>query len=98
MSLSIDVHKVSAVLLADGWHVVFRQSFVVDEYEFLRGQDGQQQGAQSQLAHTAGTGGVSANGFQFAEQLDVPGWVEQERTVRITGPLTAVLAVRTDQA
>jgi hypothetical protein len=96
MSLSIDVHKVSAVLLADGWHVVAGQSFMVDSYEFLRWADGQQQGGQSETVHSAGTGGVSTNGFQFAEELDVPGWVERERTVRVTGPLTSILAVRTD--
>lgn len=35
MSLAIDVDKVTAVLLADGWHRVSDKSFAVDAYEFL---------------------------------------------------------------
>jgi len=34
MSLAIDVDKVEAVLLADGWHLVAEKSFDLDAYEF----------------------------------------------------------------
>jgi hypothetical protein len=102
MSLSIDVHKVSAVLLADGWHEVADHSLVFDSYEFLQWPDEQQQGGQARLVHRVGTGGVSENGFQFAEQMVVPGSVAPgerpgERLVRMSGPLAAVLAVRIDE-
>jgi hypothetical protein len=101
MSLSIDVHKVSAVLLADGWHEVADRSFIVDSYEFLQWPD-EQQGGEARLVHRVGTGGVPENGFQFAEQMVVPGSVApgerpDERLVRVSGPLTAVLAVRIDE-
>lgn len=35
MSLAIDLDDVTAVLLADGWHGVLGQSFVVDAYEYV---------------------------------------------------------------
>jgi hypothetical protein len=37
MSLAIDIERVAAVLLADGWHRVKDNSFVLDAYEFMRG-------------------------------------------------------------
>src|ERR1700687_3683462 len=43
MSLAIDIHKVSAVLLADGWHEVTDASFHLAAYEWL-GSGGTQQG------------------------------------------------------
>ena len=39
MSLGIQIDKVTAVLLADGWHDVRDQSFEIDAYEFLRGKE-----------------------------------------------------------
>jgi hypothetical protein len=39
MSLGIQVDKVLAVLLADGWHDVRDNSFKIDAYEFQEGKD-----------------------------------------------------------
>jgi hypothetical protein len=36
MSLAIDVTKVRAILLADGWHRIAASSLVVGAYEFLQ--------------------------------------------------------------
>ncbi len=35
MSLAIDVHRVTDVLLADGWHHVLDGSFSLDAYEYM---------------------------------------------------------------
>jgi hypothetical protein len=35
VSLAIDVKKVAAVLLVDGWHDVVNDSFTIDAYEYL---------------------------------------------------------------
>jgi len=35
MSLAIDIDRVTAVLLADGWHQVEEESFVLDSYEYV---------------------------------------------------------------
>lgn len=37
MSLNIDIDRVVAVLLADGWHKVAKKSFTLDAYEFQEG-------------------------------------------------------------
>ena len=86
MSLLIDIDKVTAILLADGWHDVFRQedgtsSFDVDSYEYAEvDTDGE-----PHLLHGGGDSGVCAVGFRFQEnRLDFC----------ISGPLTAILAVR----
>jgi hypothetical protein len=39
MSLAIDVDRVAAVLLADGWHTVSNDSFELDAYEYLQHDD-----------------------------------------------------------
>lgn len=57
MSLRIDIDKVTAVLLADGWHTVDDASFDCDAYEFMSG-DGE-------LVHGGGQSGVCATGFGF---------------------------------
>lgn len=46
MSLSIDVDKVTDVLLADGWHRVRDKSFGLDSYEYLWGERVQLGGGQ----------------------------------------------------
>jgi hypothetical protein len=43
MSLGIKVNKVTAVLLADGWHEVADESFKLGSYEFLWSSEEQQQ-------------------------------------------------------
>lgn len=97
MSLSIDVDTVTAVLLADGWHTVVNGSFDLDAYEYLwSGIDGvkvadlrkypNERGGDRDpiLLHGGGNSGVCATGFSFtAEDGD-----------RVSGPLTAILAVR----
>lgn len=82
MSLYIDTDEVTGVLLSDGWHKVSGTSFDIDAYEF----------------HTAGyvvlAGGncdlVPSTGFSFVEA-----GASAAARPRISGPLTAVLAVKT---
>lgn len=97
MSIAIDIDKVTAVLLADGWHdVAWRDdesTFEIDAYEYIagdhfrsltsRGGDG------SSAVRLAGGAeeavGVPATGFMFATGAgEVVG-----------GPITAILAVKT---
>lgn len=108
MSLAIDVDLVTHVLLADGWHTVANRSFTLDSYEFLWSGRGDKTVAEMNLEWEAGTlypngqpvryrdpmvlhgggqSGVCAAGFSFREG---PSWV--------SGPLTAILAVRTQAA
>jgi len=54
MSLAIDTDRVTAVLLADGWHDVVDKSFNLDAYEFMW--DGRLVGS-----------GSSATGYDFEE-------------------------------
>lgn len=78
MSLAIDVDKIHSVLLADGWHGVRDDSFSLDSYEYVWG------GQNDMLMHAGGNSGVCATGFQFTDDTGM----------LISGPLTAVLAVR----
>ncbi|MFN2555626.1 MAG: hypothetical protein ABR592_01930 [Nitriliruptorales bacterium] len=83
MSLAINVERVVAVLLTDGWHDVAprgsndpRSSFIIDAYEYVTSQPGLDERS------------VWTNddpGFAFAEG-DGSHWV--------VGPLTAIRAVR----
>lgn len=56
MSLWIDVDKVVAVLLADGWHDVDNNSFALDAYEYHW---------QERPMHMGGHSGICATGFSF---------------------------------
>jgi hypothetical protein len=58
MSLSIDVDKVTGVLLPDGWHDVADNSFDVDAYEFVH---------HGETIHRGGEGGVTSEGFRFKD-------------------------------
>jgi hypothetical protein len=82
MSLAIDVDNITHVLLADGWHEVHDTSFAIDSYEFMWRQG---MGDKPMLG-----GGqekhVAAAGFSFAES---------DHT--LSGPLTSVLAVKTQR-
>lgn len=97
MSLAIDVDAVTAVLLADGWHRVAKKSFFLDSYEYLwSGREGTKvkdlrPDQDHILLHGGGQSGISATGFSFLEQIDRTGIPQ-----RISGPLTAILAVRYD--
>jgi hypothetical protein len=79
MSLAIDVTKVVAVLLADGWHATLRDSFKIDGYEFV---------ANAEIVMKTGQSApVCAMGFTFTE-------AGTDRAIEISGPLTSVLAVK----
>ena len=87
MSLAIDVDRVAAVLLADGWHKVdFDEkgvsSFALDAYEFIREHG---QGKAPDLLHGGGQSDVCAIGAT---------WLEKDASFYC--PLTSVLAVRYD--
>jgi hypothetical protein len=80
MSLAIDVDKVKAVLLADGWHQVAKtegtSTFKIDAYEFVSGDGGTRLSiGQGERASVAGAT-----------------WIEPDG--KISCPLTSVLAVR----
>jgi hypothetical protein len=83
MSLAIDVDSISVVLLADGWHDVKDKSFTLDSYEYLwyPSAEAHERG-EFEIMHGGGQSGVCATGFSFKEQGI------------ISGPLTAILAVR----
>ena len=61
MSLALDIDKVKAVLLADGWHAVAGESFMLDSYEYTWGEE---------VVHGGGNSGVCAIGFWFREESD----------------------------
>lgn len=82
MSLAIDVDRVHRVLLADGWHTVDDWSFTLDAYEYLWYANGP--GRDPIVLHGGGQVGVCATGFCFTD----------EEGGRISGPLTAILAIR----
>jgi hypothetical protein len=96
MSLAIDVDRVKAVLLADGWHAVEHQSFTLDSYEYIWYSSAAEKAkGDFQTMHGGGRDGLCATGFSFAtppraghqgDEADVGDY--------IVGPLTAILAVR----
>ncbi len=91
MSLSIDIDRVSRVLLADGWHEVLKFSFDLDSYEFVQSDEEDQEFGLHQRnsePHVLLAGGrvqgVPATGAT---------WREADGS-RICCPITAVLAVK----
>jgi len=66
--------------LADGWHQVVETSFDLDSYEFIADGD--------DLVHGGGSSGICAAGFTF--KTDV---MTSTGFLRISGPLTSILAV-----
>jgi hypothetical protein len=79
MSLNIDVDKVEAVLLSDGWHLVLDASFTLDAYEYTwQGSD--------DLVY-ASRYGRECTGFSFKEKT-------ANGIVLISGPMESLLAVR----
>jgi hypothetical protein len=80
MTLTINVHAVTDVLLDDGWHSVADQSFELDLYEF---HDGDGPDARVLLHH--GDYGLCPAAFRFSEG---------PLRGTVTGPLSAVLALR----
>lgn len=83
MSLGIDIDRVAAVLLADGWHEVKNQSFAMDAYEFLWYPDPDDR-SRVDVVHGGGDNGICATGFEF----------EADDELIYSGPLTSILAVR----
>jgi hypothetical protein len=84
MSLAIDIDKVTAVLLTDGWHQVKDASFAIDSFEYLWYQRGGDRDPMILLG-----GGdeplIPARGFGFTTTDDD----------NLSGPLTSILAVKT---
>lgn len=82
MSLLINPDRITGVLLLDGWHDLEAGTFDLDSYEFGIAHDN---GRGPDLWHAGGAAGITATGFAFTPlgTLD-----------RISGPLTAILAVR----
>lgn len=104
MSLRIDIDNIIAVLLSDGWHDVasdstfestesapYRSSFDLDSYEF-----GEYSTIEKTLStkfrciHGGGANGIGATGFSFYEADET----EDYRKIRVSGPLSAIIAVR----
>ncbi len=85
MSLSLDVDKVTAVLLVDGWHEVAEDSFGLDSYEYLWWPPGLADGKEPHVLHGGGRAGICSTGFQF----------KSDAGDAISGPLSAIQAVRT---
>lgn len=79
MSLGIQCDNVKRVLLADGWHKVYKDSFGLDSYEFLWGE---------RVMHAGGNSNISATGFVFNEDL------KGQCSNPISGPLSSILAVQ----
>ena len=84
MSLAIDVDRVSAVLLIDGWHKVdFNKedtsSFALDAYEYIQ----KNEGRDDEILHDGGADGICATGAAWSEKGSP-----------IACPLTSILAVR----
>ena len=100
MSLCIDVDRVRAVLLADGWHDVATEgqcrlsqssisTFEIDAYEFVQ-QGGHDRLLGGQEKH------VAATGFAFTERVPAQEGDPYEYRA-VFGPLTAILAVAYSQ-
>ena len=79
MSHPIDIDRVEAVLLADGWHHILPQTFDLGVYEFVHAAGTK---TKHSILYDGGTG------FGFSEK-DSSGQIH-----RFTGPVSSVLAVR----
>jgi hypothetical protein len=78
-SRPIDIDRVEAVLLSDGWHHALYRSFDVLDLEFVRANDG---GRTEQVQDWGRC-------FGFSEQDPITGEVR-----RLAGPIAAILGVR----
>jgi hypothetical protein len=85
MSLSIDIDRVSDVLLADGWHRVIFQNgestFLIDAYEYIQRREG---GDPEILVGGGSVPGVPSTGAS---------WIDAKAKRTMTCPLTSILAV-----
>lgn len=89
MSLEINIQRVTAVLLADGWHAVDPGTFDLDAYEFMYPHPNPDR--DDIYVHLGGKSGVCATGYTFTEATGEHGGQA------VFGPLTAILAVRYDR-
>ncbi len=80
MSFDIDVGKVHAVLLADGWHSVVEDSFELGDYKYTAGES------------APGVRALST-GFMFTEHLPAS-TAQSGRRIMTKGPISSILAVR----
>lgn len=88
MSLAIDLDRVTHVLLADGWHEVTDESFIVAPYEFGQTVSTGTEEPTFVVLLGADNSGIQSIGFAFTEA----------RTGSLmSGPLTSVLAVRQER-
>ncbi|OQB75657.1 MAG: hypothetical protein BWX92_02532 [Deltaproteobacteria bacterium ADurb.Bin135] len=85
MSLSININKVTDVLLADGWHKV--KSFDLDSYEYVDPEWFESYN-QKWILHKGGESKITATGFVFIS--DDP----TEYGVTIKGPLSSIIAIK----
>ena len=81
MSLDIQISKVIAVLLSDGWHTVEGKSFNTDAYEFSDGD--------SLLVGGGVVDGVPSTGASWSEKGATG------KAITVYCPLTAILALKT---
>jgi hypothetical protein len=85
MSLAIDVGRIVAALLADGWHTVSKESFELDAYEFERRVRDEQGAERTHMRLSVGQEPlIPAAGAH---------WVEPSGEA-VFCPLTAILAVK----
>ena len=83
MSLSIDIEKVRAILLNDGWYSIVKGSLFFDSYEYIS-RDGKEVFSE----FGGGQSGICSTGFE----CEVLGEIEGKH--RMMGPMTSLLAVK----
>jgi hypothetical protein len=88
MSLAIDVTRVEAILLSDGWHHVSPRTFELDTFQLVTATEEQQQERQFDVLYPSPSG-PAPMGFTFIEQDSITGDLR-----RVGGPVTSVIALR----
>ena len=92
---SIDIHKVSHILLSDGWHAVQAGTFAVGKLTFTGDTSERMQDvfkAWPELKAVANPETVRTN---YSYEIDVAQWRESTDSV-ITAPLVAIVAIRSN--
>lgn len=82
--MAIDALKVTAVLLADGWHETEEYGDEGTVFELVKWEFIDTDKAEG-LTHDAGAHGICPTGFQF---------IDKRSGDMIAGPLTSIIAVR----
>ncbi len=93
MSLWIDQSKVTAILLADGWHDV--EDFSIDAYEFGSGSIDvpRERSVYDDGAGFCATERISVNRLTATELL-AGASAPPKPSERLTGPMSSILAIR----